>query len=283
MTFTDFLSLSKIKITIPVALSGFTGFLMYNRATDGAVWPVLGILLLAMGSAVLNHIDEYALDAQMLRTADRPLPSGRVSLPSAQWLALLLLLCGSILLLLVSGLISCFLGLLTLVWYNGIYTFLKRKTAWAVIPGSLVGALPPVIGYTAAGGDPLDPLILFLSAFFFVAQIPHFWILLLAYGDDYLKAGFKSLSTVFNAAQLRLITFSWVLSTAMIAALFGTALVINSLNLLYIISACSFVLVAAMFYLLMIRKTVNVRLLFSLFNGYIMLVMILLWVDILWL
>ena len=95
----------------------------------------------------------------MKRTANRPLPAGRMSLASALFLSGLLILLG--LYFLTSseanaGLLAL-LGAFAVIWYNGIYTYLKRLTAFAVIPGALLGALPPVIGWTAAGGDPFDP------------------------------------------------------------------------------------------------------------------------------
>ena len=66
-----------------------------------------------------------------------------------------------------------------LIWYNGIYTPLKRKTAFAVVPGSVIGAIPPMVGYVAAGGSALDPQILAFAFFMFMWQIPHFWLLIM--------------------------------------------------------------------------------------------------------
>jgi protoheme IX farnesyltransferase len=116
------------------------------------------------------------------------------------------------------------LGFLNLVWYNGIYTPLKRKNALAIIPGSLVGALPPMVGWVAAGGSLADTQIFILAFFFFIWQIPHFWLLLLVFGKDYEQAGFPTLTQIFSMDQLARITFMWILATfvtSLLIPLFG--------------------------------------------------------------
>ncbi len=74
------------------------------------------------------------------------------------------------------------LGIFTLLWYNLVYTPLKRITAFAVLPGALIGAMPPLIGWTAAGGNPLDMEIMAVAFLLFVGQMPHYWLLLLKIG-----------------------------------------------------------------------------------------------------
>ena len=116
------------------------------------------------------------------------------------------------------------MGLLNLVWYNFVYTLLKRRTPFAIVPGSLVGAIPPAIGWAAAGGSLLDPQIIIIAFFFFIWQIPHFWLLLLVMDQDYQQAGFPTLTQIFNHAQLSRITFIWIVSTAvtgLLIPLFG--------------------------------------------------------------
>jgi protoheme IX farnesyltransferase len=110
------------------------------------------------------------------------------------------------------------------LWYNGIYTPLKKKNALAIIPGSMVGALPPLAGWVAAGGSIFDPQILILGFFFFIWQIPHFWLLLLIFGKDYEQAGFPTLTQIFSMDQLSRITFVWITATiasGMLIPLFG--------------------------------------------------------------
>jgi protoheme IX farnesyltransferase len=183
------------------------------------ILPVTGILFLACGSAVINHYQERKTDAMMDRTKNRPIPSGKISPGNALKLALILLLIGSVILFSGAGWLPLGLGLLNLLWYNGIYTPLKKINPMAIIPGSLVGAIPPAAGWAAAGGYIFDPQIIIISFFFFIWQIPHFWLLLLIFGNDYKKAGFPTLTEIFNSNQLARITFIWIIATAVTSLL----------------------------------------------------------------
>lgn len=153
----------------------------------------------------------------MDRTKNRPIPSGDVSSLSVLLISLSFLILGSSILLWKSNLLALGIGLLTFFWYNAVYTPLKKVFSMAIIPGSLVGALPPIAGWVAAGGYVFDPKILLIGAFLFVWQIPHFWILLLMYGKDYDKGGFPTLTNVFSTRQLKQITFCWLVLTIVMA------------------------------------------------------------------
>lgn len=206
--------LSKLRITIFVTITTSFGFIAYN----GIIFPdilyaTLGTLLLACGSAAFNHFQERNIDILMDRTKNRPIPSGKISANQAFLSALLLVTIGTVILLLGTNIVAASLGLLNLFWYNIIYTPLKRKTALAIIPGSLVGAIPPAIGWAAAGGSLLAPQILILAFFFFIWQIPHFWLLLLVLDKDYQKAGLPTLTKMFSHEQLTRITFIWIVAT----------------------------------------------------------------------
>jgi len=216
--------LTKIRITSFVTLTTVFGYICYSREfSSNILAAVFGILLLACGSAVINHIQEYKTDALMERTQNRPLPSNRISVKNASIVAMLLVVFGSVLLSL-NGTIPLLLGLLNLFWYNVVYTPLKKVSQIAIIPGSLVGAIPPAVGWTSAGGNIFDPQILVISFFFFIWQIPHFWLLLMVLAKDYEKAGFPTLTQVFNTKQLSRITFVWIVATvvtSMLIPLFG--------------------------------------------------------------
>ena len=217
--------LTKIRITSFVAFTTLFGYLSFAKEINlGFILPTFGILLLACGSAAVNHYQERSTDCLMNRTKNRPIPSGRISASNALTIAIALILLGSTILLLSAGFIALGLGLLNLIWYNGIYTPLKKVNPLAIIPGSLVGAIPPAVGWVAAGGNILDPQIIVISFFFFIWQIPHFWLLLLVLNKDYEQAGFPTLTQIFSTAQLARITFIWILATVvtgLLIPLFG--------------------------------------------------------------
>jgi protoheme IX farnesyltransferase len=208
------IELTKLRITIFVTLTTMFGFICYaGKLSMGIIAPAVGILLLSSGSAVINHYQERGTDALMKRTRNRPIPSGKISAQNALVIALLLIISGSIVLFLGAGYLALSIGLLNLLWYNSVYTPLKKRSALAIIPGSLVGALPPMVGWIAAGGNIFDPQIIILGFFFFIWQIPHFWLLLFIFGKDYEQAGFPTLTQIFNMQQLSRITFVWIAAT----------------------------------------------------------------------
>jgi protoheme IX farnesyltransferase len=211
------MELTKFRITFFITISTIFGYLC--AAGDFSVqmiMPVTGILLLACGSAAINHYQERNTDALMKRTRNRPIPSGKIKAQDALNIAIFLVITGSILLYIGGGILALGLGMLNLIWYNGIYTPLKKVNAFAIIPGSMVGAIPPAIGWVAAGGSLLDPRIAIISLFFFIWQIPHFWLLLLLFGEDYEQAGFPTLTQIFSVDQLGRITFIWIITTVVI-------------------------------------------------------------------
>ncbi len=219
-TIRDYLELGKIKIMIPVSLTGFTGFFIYNPVLSFRILLVsLGILLLGISASVLNQIQEADLDSRMERTQNRPIPSQRIKPQQALIFLLCNLIAGIVLIYSAGNLTAALIGLIAIGWYNGIYTYAKKITAFAVFPGAVTGALPPLIGWVAAGGGLWDKPIVFLEFLFFTGQIPHFWLLILKYGEEYEKAGLPSLTKVMSRGQISRLTFTWVLTSA-IAALF---------------------------------------------------------------
>jgi protoheme IX farnesyltransferase len=183
---------------------------------------------LACGSSAINHYQERDRDAKMERTKDRPIPSGRISPTGALIFALILTIAGSAVLYYGSGILAMQLGLLALLWYNAIYTPLKKRTAFAVVPGAVIGAIPPLVGWVAAGALLLDPRGVIMAFFFFIWQVPHFWLLMLKYGDEYSKAGYPSLTQVYSTAQIRNITFIWIVATAVSALMLPVFNVVDS-------------------------------------------------------
>jgi len=215
-----YLELSKLKIMIPVSLTGFTGYFIFDPHFSAKILLIsFGILLLAISASVLNQIQEVELDSKMNRTHNRPIPAHKIKPQQAILFFVCNLLAGTFIIYSAGNLKAALIGLITILWYNGIYTYSKRITAFAVVPGAVTGALPPLIGWVAAGGGEWDKPIIFLEFLFFTGQIPHFWLLILKYGEEYKKAGIPSLTSVFSMTQLNRLTFTWVI-TSVIAALF---------------------------------------------------------------
>ncbi|MFN8208296.1 MAG: protoheme IX farnesyltransferase [Bacteroidales bacterium] len=204
------LSLGKVTISFSVALTTLTGFL---AAGGGFSLKLLaaagGVFILASGASALNQVQEHLTDALMARTRYRPLPAGYMSRRTGFILALVMILIGALILWMSTPLSSLILALLTVFWYNGVYTPLKKITAFAVFPGALVGARPPMIGWTAAGGDLWAVGNISIAFFFFMAQMPHFWIISLRSGEDYKRAGFPVVTSYFTETQLLRLTLFW--------------------------------------------------------------------------
>jgi protoheme IX farnesyltransferase len=218
--FKDYLELSKLKIMIPVCLTGFTGYFAFNpHFSSTIVFTSLGILFMAVSATVLNQIQEVEFDKKMNRTRFRPLPSQRINIKNAAVFFMINLIAGILLIYFSGNIKAVFVGLITVIWYNGVYTYSKRISAFAVVPGALTGALPPLIGWVAAGGGLWDKPIIFIGFLIFTGQIPHFWLLILKYGEEYKAAGIPNLTDIFSRTQINRLTFIWVISSVF-AALF---------------------------------------------------------------
>jgi protoheme IX farnesyltransferase len=219
------LELTKIRISFLATLSAAMGFILARQEiSEEMILPILGILLLACGSCGLNQYQDREIDQRMDRTKLRPIPSGRLTPEAALWIAIGLILSGSLTLFFGAGKVAFALGVLAVLWYNLFYTLLKQKTAFAAVPGALVGAIPPVLGWVAGGGKLLDPKIGGIALFFFIWQIPHFWLLLLDVSKEYKNAGLPSITKIFSQEQVKRIVFVWLFSTGvttLIIPLFG--------------------------------------------------------------
>lgn len=246
-----FLKLGKFTISVPVTLTGFLGYFLYRPALDrGAVFTMLGILTLSMGSSALNQIQERHTDALMPRTSRRPLPSGILSLSRATLFAVIMSLAGVFFLVWTGSLPAAGIGLFTLAWYNLVYTPLKRVTAFAVLPGALIGALPPIIGWTAAGGQPFQMEIIVVAFFLFVGQMPHFWLLMLKVGNEYQQAGLPVITSLLDNRQIRNLSFMWIAATGVAVMMLPATPVIHNRIISVVLIAAS-----AGFLFLMFRLT----------------------------
>ncbi len=238
--------LNKVRITIAVTLTTMAGYGLANCGLDsGMLLPVTGIFILACGSAALNHYQDRDKDVLMERTRQRPLPSGKISPGAVLVIAVTEIVLGTWIIYAGSNFVAAQLGLLALLWYNGIYTPLKRKTAFAVVPGSIIGAIPPMVGWVAGGGMLTDPRLVILAFFFFVWQVPHFWLLMLKYGKEYEKAGYPSITSTISPVQIKRATFIWVAATAVSAIMVAGSGLINTafFKILIVIAAAWLVFV----------------------------------------
>ncbi len=246
--------LTKFPIAAASTLSALAVYLLGSGGMRPGLLPLFaGVLAAAMGASALNEWQERDLDGRMERTRNRPLPAGRVSPAAALALALALVAGGLVVLWAAFGPLPALLCAAAVVWYNGIYTPLKRRTALAVAPGAVVGALPPAIGWTAAGGSLRDGPLLALAFFFFLWQIPHFWLLLFRYGGEYQEAGLPSVLHGLGGAGLRRVTFSWLAATAasvVFLPLFGA---VRTSAALFLLGVSAMVLGAGSGYLLFRR------------------------------
>jgi protoheme IX farnesyltransferase len=215
----SYLTLFRATISIFAATSAATGYFLAPHHQITGVFPAAGaIFLLACGASAMNQYQERDLDARMERTRSRPLPSGSIAASHAIALSCALVLTGLALLAYACGTRAALLGLFALLWYNGIYTHLKKMTAFAAVPGAAVGMVPPAIGWVSAGGGMLDPRLAAICFLFFLWQVPHFWLLLLNHGEEYEQVGLPSLTGVMSRPQIARVTFIWI-NAAAIASL----------------------------------------------------------------
>lgn len=194
----DYLALTKPRLNFLVVLTSAAGY--YLGATSHIdLWlmaeAVAGTTLVAGGAAVLNQVYERDTDKLMRRTQMRPLPDGRVTVKEARLWGFALSIAGLAWLMLATNPIAAALAFATLVLYLIIYTPMKRRTPIATLIGAVPGALPPLIGWTAAHGF-ASAGGWSLFAILFLWQIPHFMAIAWMYRDDYGKAGFPMLPVI---------------------------------------------------------------------------------------
>lgn len=187
--------LVKFRLSFLVAFTSAFGFVLASRgAIDWFTLIVVSIggFLVSGASITLNQIAEREYDGLMERTKNRPLPTGRISVQEAYGFALLLSVLGFGMLLLYTNLLTTLLSVVSMVLYSFVYTPMKRVGPLAVLVGAFPGALPPLLGWTAATGMiTAEALIIF--GIQFIWQFPHFWAIAWVADEDYKKAGFKML------------------------------------------------------------------------------------------
>ncbi len=240
----DLMVLTKIRLNTFVLITTLFGFVLGSLALQGTyigdIWKLLhalfGTALAAFGSAAFNQLMEIEQDRLMKRTADRPLPSRRMSVVTAFSLGWVMSAFGVIHLAAKVNVESAYLAAVTIATYVFVYTPLKRKSSVNTLVGAIPGAIPPVIGWVAAGGYWLDPAAWYLFALLFLWQLPHFVAINWLCREEYESAGYvmwsngdtsgkftAKLAMMFSIGLASLGPIAWVMElTGLFYAIGGT-------------------------------------------------------------
>jgi protoheme IX farnesyltransferase len=218
--FRDYYALTKPEVNLLILMTTSAGYYLGSRPPfhfAGLVHTLVGTLLVASGTATLNQWMERNWDAQMRRTANRPLPSGRLKAEHALVFGILLSVSGGLYLRFLVNRFSALLAISTLLSYLLIYTPLKRKTPLCTLLGAFPGAMPTLIGWAGASSV-IDRNALYLFSVLFFWQFPHFLAIALMYRDDYARAGYRMLPSFdrefrFTRAEILILAIAVVLVT----------------------------------------------------------------------
>ena len=201
--FADYFELTKPGVTFMVIITTLVGFYLGSFSIDWVklAFTLLGTALVAGGTSALNQLVEAENDARMKRTANRPLPTGRLSKRNAMFFAISISVAGILLLFLGVNALTGILATATLVSYVFIYTPMKQKSSLSTLVGAVPGALPPAGGWVAARGElGLEAWVLFLILFFW--QLPHFLAIAWLYREDYARGGMPVLPVLDQSGEI---------------------------------------------------------------------------------
>jgi heme o synthase len=191
----DLKEMTKPGITLMVVLTAGLGFLLAEGETFSfwlLVHTLIGTGLVSGGASVLNQVLERDADALMRRTADRPLPAGRLDPDAALFFGVLLAVTGLLELALAVNLLTALLGAVALAGYVFVYTPLKRVSSLATVIGAVPGAIPPMMGWSAVRNE-IDLAAWVLFGILFFWQLPHFLAIAWLCREDYARGGFPML------------------------------------------------------------------------------------------
>lgn len=273
--------LLRLRIAFLTAFSSVAGGLLApDRSVPGAALAGFSVLILSSGASALNQYQERSIDARMERTRQRPLPSGAVAPRQALFLSLALMGAGLALLACFGNSVALLLGVIALLWYNVLYTGLKRVTPFAAVPGAIVGVIPPAIGWSFPGSALSDPRLFAVCFLFFLWQVPHFWLQVLHHGDEYERAGLPSLTRVLSRRSIARITFAWICSSAVAGLLLPLYGAIHSPVLSFLLIPAAFLIFIQGFRIIRSReRPVFLSSAFRTVNFYLLIVIFLLSLD----
>ena len=236
----DYFALTKPEVNFLIVVTTFAGFYLghdsgwHDFPILRSINAVLGTLFVASGTGTLNQYIEQRFDAQMRRTARRPLAAGRLSPSAVLWFGIALSVLGTVYLAAVN-LFACLLALGTLLSYLFLYTPLKRKSPVCTLVGAFSGAMPPLIGWAAASGR-LSFGAWILYVLLFLWQFPHFMSIAWMYRDDYARAGYRVLPRD-ECARDRLVNWQTLLPLALLVPVTLLAALTSKTNAAYRLGA----------------------------------------------
>lgn len=243
----DYFELTKPKVVTLIVFTAVVGMFLAVPGWPGGnalLFGTLGIALAAASAAVINHVLDARIDAQMSRTHARPLPQGKLTAVHALTFAVILCVISMLLLTFLVNPLTAVLTFASLIGYAVIYTvYLKRSTPQNIVVGGAAGAAPPVLGWAAVTGEVhADALLLFLIVF--VWTPPHFWSLAIAKRDDYAKVSIPMLPVTHGVQLTQLFILLYTILLVLITVLpyssgmsgviyLATALTLGAIFLIY--------------------------------------------------
>lgn len=243
--------LLKFRLSFLVAFSCAFGYVLGASQVNWftLLMLFLGGFLLSGASVIVNQVLEKDLDKVMTRTMNRPLPTGRLAVHEAVTFCLVCLIAGVIILLVYTNVLTTLLSVVSMILYSFVYTPLKRVGPVAVFVGAIPGALPPLLGWTAATGVITHEALIIFSIQF-IWQFPHFWAIAWVADDDYKKAGFKLLPSngqkdLNTAIQIMIYTM-FLIPMGLLPATFG----LTGINSAIIATVCGAIFFAMTFSLM---------------------------------
>lgn len=272
---------AKLPLCLLVAFSSLFGFALSAHQLSWQAWLVFAsVLLLAGGGASLNSYQEYHWDRLMKRTSRRPVASGLMTPEQAKRQGQVLAGSGLFLLFVgTSQTLPVVAGATALILYNLVYTPLKYRSIWAIVPGAICGAIPPYIGWLAGGGPLFSTEILGGVLLLIIWQIPHFWLVMLSNKDDYRMSPLPHLSNLIPESKLRMIAILWV--GALVVVLHSLLVISTTMpvTIRVMVSVVGLAVWVVFMLQMGIRKAPPYRFLFILLNSFMLLTMALLTVG----
>ncbi len=282
LIFADFKEITKVRLAVSVVFSSIAGYFLgaYEISLSSILLLGFGGYCMVGASNAFNQVIEKDLDALMKRTRNRPIPSGRMSVSTAMFIAISLTVLGVVTLYFLNPKTAMF-GAISIFLYTSVYTPLKTKTPLSVFVGAFPGAIPFMLGWVAATNEfGIEPGTLFMIQFFW--QFPHFWALGWMLHDDYKSGGFKMLPTgkKDSGTALQIIMYTiWMMVISILPAFGITGRLTLSIPAAIIILLMGGVMLFFAFRLYAQRDTISARKLMLASVSYITLMQIIYVVD----